>query len=180
MRLSAPTQMRLSRLLRPDPFSSALARLIAATFSDDAFTLVAVENDGLRSRLLERAEVELANLHCRIVRASAKPDDELSLHDLLQQLSRQVTAGDTHRDALERIHRLLTEPGADCNRVVLLIDHAQRLSSSALRFLQLTSRSGPVLKIVLTCGTPAGAEFGAPELRVLQAGSTCIRIGGDA
>jgi type II secretory pathway predicted ATPase ExeA len=166
-----------SRLLRPDPYSSAMARLIAAAFSDDAFILVWDEHDGARSQLLRRAAAELADLRCRVIRASAKAAEELSLSDLLGQVSEQAAAGDGSCDLLERTHRLLTEVGPQLDRVLFMIDDADRLSSSALRFLQLTSRSGPRLRVVLA-STPAGAaQPAAPEFKLLAAQSQRISIG---
>jgi hypothetical protein len=164
-----------SRLLRPDPFSSALARLIAAAFSDDAFILVLAE-DAARLRLLGRAAAELCKLRCRVVRASAQPAQELSVGDLVRQVSDQAVAGEGTGDLLERSHRLLTELDAHWDRVLLLIDHAQSLSSSAVRLLQLTSRSGPNLRVVLAT-TPAGAAHPiAPELSLLSARSLRITL----
>src|SRR4051812_31323204 len=128
-----------SRLLRPDPYNSALAGLIAAAFSDDAFIVVLGEDDRRRSQLLGRAAAELAHLRCRVVRASADLAAELSLDDLVGQVSAQAALG-TPGDLLERAHRLLTEVDPSLDRVLLLIEHADRLSSSALRFLQLTTR----------------------------------------
>ncbi len=166
-----------SRLLQPNPYSSAMARLIAAAFSDDAFILVWDEHDEARSQLLRRAAAELADLRCRIVRTSANVGEELSVADLVAQVSEQVAGCDGKADLLERTHRLLTEVDAQLDRVLLLIDHADRLSSSALRFLQLTCRSGPKLRVVLA-STPSGAaQPAAPEFNLLAARSVRIGVG---
>jgi len=154
-----------------------MARLIAATFSDDAFIMLWDEHDRPRSQLLGRAAAELADLRCRILRVSAKAAEELTVADLLSQVSDQAAAGAASGDLLERTHRLLTEVDAQLDRVLLLIDHADRLSSSAVRFLQLTSRSGPKLRVVLA-STPTGAAHpAAPELKVLAARSLKISVG---
>jgi type II secretory pathway predicted ATPase ExeA len=154
-----------------------MARLIAAAFSDDAFILVWDEHDAAGSQLLRRAAAELGDLRCRVVRASASAGEELSVADLLAQVSEQVTAADGSGDLLERTHRLLTEVDARLDRILLLIDHADRLSSSAVRFLQLTSRSGPKLRVVLA-STPTGAtQPAAPEFNLLAARSVRIGVG---
>ena len=172
----SPIEMRF-RLLRPGPYSSALARLIAAAFDDDAFILVLGEHDGSRLQLLARVAAEVANLRCRVVRASTKPPEELSLESLLRQLADQAVSGDGTGDLLERSHRVLTEVDAKWDRVLLLIDHGDRLSPSALRFLQLTSRSGPKLRVVLA-STPTGAAHpSAPEFKLLSARSLTISLG---
>ena len=93
------------------------------------------------------------------------------------QVSEQAAGCDGTGDLLERTHRLLTEVDAQLDRVLLLIDHADRLSSSALRFLQLTSRSGPKLRVVLA-STPSGAARpAAPEFNLLAARSVRIGVG---
>jgi hypothetical protein len=171
------TEMRRSRLLRPDPFGSALARLIAAPFSDDAFTFLIEEEEVTRLQLLQRAKAELDELRCRTLRASCPGSSELRLHDLVSQLCKYPVRGDVRGDELERSHRLLTEVDPSCDRVVLIVDGAQLLSSSALRFLQLTSRSGPHLRIVLASTATGAANPVAPEFSLLQARSARIRLG---
>src|SRR5690348_8689081 len=104
-----------SRLLPPDPLSSALARLIAAVFEDEPFIVVFGGHDAARLQLLARAADELANLGCRVLCASAQPPDELGLDALVQQISDQSAPG----DLLERSHLLLTEGDEQTERVVL-------------------------------------------------------------
>jgi hypothetical protein len=110
------------------------------------------------------------------VQAQAKAPDELSLHHLVVQISHQSTSDLRSLDALERSHRLLTEADACCERIILLIDQADLLTPPAVRFLQLTSRSGPSLRVVLA-STPAGAAHPtAAEFSVVSGRSVIIRM----
>jgi type II secretory pathway predicted ATPase ExeA len=167
----------LSRLIRPHPYSAALGRLIAAAFGEDPFVLVVGEDEALLSQLLARAAAELATVRCRVARISARSAEGLSLHDLVLAVSAELDPGAVAGDVLERTHRLLTETDEACDRAVLLIDHAAQLSSSALRFLSLMSRSGPNLRVLLASTSATLAGPVAPEFSLLQARSPCIRIG---
>ena len=140
------------------------------------FVLLLGEQEAALRQVLNRAATELAALRRRVVHVSAKEPAELSLHDMVLQLSEQVDPEIAQGDVLERSHRLLTEADASCDRIILLISHAHLLTSSALRFLQLTCRSGPSLNVVLA-STPSGAAKPvAPEFAVIQARSTRIEL----
>ena len=168
--------MRLLRLLRPDPYSSAVARLIAAVLADDGYIMV-LGQEPARLQVLVRVSSELASLRCRVVRVAANEPDELSLHDFVQQLSGQLGSHAGPGDTLERIHRYLTEADASCERIALLIDNAHLLQASTLRFIQLTCRSGPNLRVVLASNEHVAANPCTPEFSLLQArSSTCISL----
>src|SRR5206468_3729385 len=110
------TAMRLSRLLRPDHYGSAVARLIAAVFTEDGFIMVTGQEPA-RLQLLDRAVSELASLRCRVVRVAVNEPNELSLHDFVQQVSGQLGSHAGPGDTLERTHRYLTEADANCERI---------------------------------------------------------------
>jgi type II secretory pathway predicted ATPase ExeA len=168
--------MRLSRLLRPGHYGSAVARLIAAVFTEDGFIMV-LGQEPARLQVLDRAVSELASLRCRVVRVAANEPHQLSLHDFVQQLSGQLGSHAGPGDTLERTHRYLTEADASCECIALLIDNAHLLQASALRFIQLTCRSGPNLRVVLASNGEAAANLCTPEFSLLHArSSTCISV----
>jgi type II secretory pathway predicted ATPase ExeA len=167
--------MCLSRLLRPNHYGSAVARVIAGVFTEDGFVLVTGQ-EPVRRQVLDRAASELADLRCRVVRVAVNKPDELSLHDFVQQLSGQL-GSHAGGDTLEQIHRYVTETDASCDRIALLIDNAHLLQASALRFVQLTCRSGPNLRVVLASNGNPAANLCTPEFSLLQArSSTCISV----
>ncbi len=126
-------------------------------------------------QVLDRVASELAQLRCRVVRVAARAADGFSLHDLVAQLTQQLGSDAEPGDTLERNHRRLTEADVSCDRIALLIDRAHLLDASALRFLQLTCRSGPALRVVLASHAVGPASV--PEFTLLQAGSSaCIDL----
>jgi len=169
--------VRLLTLLRSDPQARAIGRLIAAVSTGDQ-CIVLTGDDPARREVLDRIAHELASLRCRVVRVAANEADEFSLQDFVQQLSGQLGSDGGTEDTLERVHRYLTEVDAGCDRIVLLIDHAHRLQSPGLRFLQLTCRSSPNLRVVLASKSGDTAIPCATEFRLLQARSEiCISLG---
>jgi type II secretory pathway predicted ATPase ExeA len=172
--------MRFLRLRRPYPYGAAIGRLIAGVFTDDDY-IVLVGDDDARCRVLDRLASELVSLRCRVVRITATGPGELSLQEFVGQLSQQLGSDAGAGDTLERIHRHLTEVDASCDRIALLIERAHLLQASALRFVQLTSRCSPNLRIVLASDGPAAASLSAPELSLLQTRSSiCVRLGSPA
>ncbi len=167
--------MRLARLFRSDSYSCAVARLIAAVFTGEGFVFLVGEADIARVQVLDRVASELAELRCRVVRVAAREADELSLHSFVAQLTQQLGSNAEPGDPLERNHRRLTEADASCDRIALLIDRAHLLDASALRFIQLTCRSGPALRVVLA--SKAAGPASVPEFTLLQTRSSpCIDL----
>lgn len=168
--------MRLQKLFAPDARRAALARLLAAVLATDDFVFLLGNSETMRAAILEQAATELVQLRCRALYVSAEPAP-LSLPALLQQILRHPYAAHTSGDELERSHRCLTEKTEDCDRVALLIDRAERLEANALRYIQLTARASPVLRVVFAgdpdiADRPPQSEF----LYFRAKPSICIRL----
>ena len=105
----------------------------------------------------ELGTTELGRGHTRIVRVTA-PDQgeaglgELGLAELVSQTaghkpSQPAAARARTDDDVERGHRTLTELDDSCDRILLMIEGAQRLQPAALRYIQQACWIAPHLRV---------------------------------
>jgi len=124
----------------------ALRRIVHQVLAGGDAVLAA--DAGARA-LLDEAAAELAGLRCRVLRASAGAPGGLSLSGVIAQITARPDL-DAHDDeVLERGFQALTVLDAECDWIVLLVNDAQALQRTALRYLQFTCRAAPMLRLVL-------------------------------
>lgn len=142
----------------------AAARLVEAVSRGDG--VVSFEDEAVRGRtaVLDRAAAELAASRVRVIRVAAPPSGRLGLPELVAQIAGQADPGALSDGDVELAFQALTEPDEGCPWIALLVDQAECLQPSALRYIQLTCRAVPELRVVLA-GEPGfldmldGEEF---------------------
>lgn len=125
----------------------ALDRLLDAILAGDDVTLFIKSDDG--HRLLDAAAECLGALRCRVFRAEGTLPEGLSLPVLMKQALGQPAPGVQDDEFLKLGFQALTTLDAACDRIVLLINDANTLRPSALRYIQLACRAGTNLQLVL-------------------------------
>ncbi len=160
----------------PLPEPEALHRIVHQVLAGGDAVVAA--DVGARA-LLDEAAKELAGLRCRVLRVSAEAPGGLSLSGVMAQITARPDL-DAHDDeVLERGFQVLTVLDAECDWIVLLVNDAQALQRTALRYLQFTCRAAPMLRLVLA------GEQGLPDvmeedemafLRTRLAASPLIRV----
>lgn len=152
------------------PFSfgpvRASADLVAAVVSRDECAMLVGAADATAA-VLDRVGRELPRHRVRCVRVSSPPAGVLALSGLVAQVAGRSDAGALTDADLEAGFLALTDPGEGYDRVALLVEGAQVLSASALRYLQLVCRSGPRLRLVFA---------GAPGLDAVLSGGEFARL----
>lgn len=131
----------------PKQQPDALDRLLDAILGGDDVTLFIRSDDG--HRLLDAAAECLGTLRCRVFRAKGTLPEGLSLPVLMRQAFGQPSPGVQDDEFLKLGFQALTTLDAACDRVVLLINDANTLRPSALRYIQLACRAGTNLQLVL-------------------------------
>ena len=110
--------------------------------------------------LLDAVADALARRRCRVLRASALAPGGLSLSGLMAQITERPDINGHDDEVLELGFQALTVADADNEAVALLIEGGEMLHRTALRYLQFTCRSAPVLRLVLA------GQTGMPDLHV--------------
>ena len=93
----------------------------------------------------------LADGRLRVLRCAAAGQGGLSLSGLLAQVTGRADLGGHDDEVLQRGFEALTTPGEGFEAVVLLVDGAEALQRSALRYLQFVARTAPGPRLVLAC-----------------------------
>lgn len=152
----------------------AAAKLVEAVTGGDG--AVSYEDEAIcgRTAVLDRAAAELAAARVHVIRVSAPASGSLGLPELVAQVAGQADPGALSDGDVELAFQALTEPDEGCPWIALLVDDAERLQPSALRYIQLTCRSVPELRLVLA-GEPGfprlldGDEFAPLRERLARA-----------
>lgn len=110
---------------------------------------------GAPPAMLDDVAAQLAASRNRVLRPPAL--EVLTLPGLLAELAAQVPDPTLAAPDLERGFELLTDPGPDHQRIVLMLDRAGALDPAALRYIQFAAQGAP-LRLVFADG---------PELREL-------------
>ncbi|MGI8624488.1 MAG: hypothetical protein ACR2NB_13645 [Solirubrobacteraceae bacterium] len=136
----------------------AAATLVEAVTGGDG--IVSFEDAAVsgRTAVLDRAAAELTGSRVRVLRAAAPASGRLGLPELVAQFAGQADPGVLSDGDVERAFQALTEPDEGCECIALLVDDAECLQHSALRYIQLTCRSVPELRVVLA------GEPGFPDM----------------
>lgn len=119
--------------------------------------------------MLDGIAAKLAAQRSRVLRPVAA--EVLTLPGLLAELVAQ--APDTAPDVattvpdLERGFELLTDPGTDCQRVVLMLDQADALDPAALRYVQFAAHGAP-LRLLFAGGQGLHALLEREEFGLLR------------
>jgi len=131
--------------------------------------------------VLDNVSDVLAERRLRVLRCSASGQGGLSLSGLLAQITGRPDLGSHDDEVLQRGFQALTTHGEDCDGVVLLIEGAQALQRSALRYLQFIGRTTPGPRFVLASegGEPDLYDVGLTFLRTrLAAMPVLVVVGG--
>ncbi len=124
--------------------------------------------------ILDLITTELRSKRVRILHVVAPAHGKLGLTELISQLAgnppSQAVAANVPTDGdVERAHHLLTTLDKGCDHILLLIEGAQSLQPTALRYIQHVSRTTPHLRLALVgADEPAmlrDAEFTALSRR---------------
>jgi len=142
------------------PYALAESGLSNPSLSDDVVAAIVsrgehvVVAEALPRGFMDGTAARLAALRCRVVRPSTL--DHVTLPNLLTQISDDDPERAAGALDLEAGFDLLTRTGPDCDRIVLVLDHADALDPAALRYLCLVARDAP-LRLLFAAG-PALAE----------------------
>ena len=116
---------------------------------------------------------QLGRTHTRILRLAA-PDTGLGLSQLITQLAGHAplpsgTGGmpALSDDDVERAHHLLTELNDDGDGILLLIEGAQNLQPTALRYIQHSCRTAPHLHLAYVGSEALKSLLERPEFAAL-------------
>ena len=119
--------------------------------------------------VLDDVAAQLVVQRSRVLRPPAL--DAMTLPGLLAALVAQTpdTASDTAAAVpdLERGFELLTDPGPDLQRIVLMLDQADALDPAALRYVQFAAHGAP-LRLVFAGGHGLCALLGREEFGLLR------------
>ena len=142
---------------------------------DDVVTALTIRNEhvllpaDVPRAVLDDIAARLAEQHSRVLRPPAP--DVLTLPGLLAELVVQVP--DTAYEAttaapdLERGFELLTDPGPDFQRVILMLDRADALDPAALRYVQFAAHGAP-LRLLFAGGQGLRALLEREEFGLLR------------
>ena len=130
--------------------------------------------------VLDNVSDVLAERRLRVLRCSASGQGGLSLSGLLAQITGRPDLGSHDDEVLQRGFQALTTHGEDCDGVVLLIEGAQALQRSALRYLQFIGRTTPGPRFVLASegGEPDLYDVGLTFLRTRLAAMPVLVVAG--
>lgn len=140
----------------PLPEAEALRRVVDRVLAGG--DVVVSGGNGVRA-LLDAAAEALSRQGCRVLRASADAAGGLSLSGLMAQITDRPDIDGHDDEVLELGFQALTVPDAGCEAIALLVEGAEALQRTALRYLQFTCRSAPALRFVLA------GEAGMPDLQ---------------
>ena len=142
--------------------AQAAARVMSAVAHGDECVSLLCRPGLSAAAVLDEAENELSRHGLRCIRVYGPASGGLTLRDLVAQIVARADPDALTDDDLKAGFTTLTEPGAGCDRVVLLVTEAHNLLPSAMRYVQLACRSGPKLRIALA-GQPSLAAVLAQD-----------------
>lgn len=131
------------RLFQGDPLCSDI---VGAIVTRNEHVLLP---DGVSHTVLDDVTARLAGLRSRVFRLSTL--DTVTLPGLLSQVVGHESHVTVTAPDLERGFEMLTDIGADFDRVVLVLDRADALEPAALRYIQFATREFP-LRLVFAGG----------------------------
>jgi len=118
--------------------------------------------------LLVQMERELSGRHIRCIRVYGPSSGGLAPKDLIAQVVGRPDPDALTDDDLKAGFMALTGPRSGYAAVALLVTEAHNLQPSAVRYLQLASRSSPELRIVLVGGASLTSVLAADEFIPLR------------
>lgn len=127
----------------------ATAGLIDAVAHWDECVLLLCLPGVSTAMLLDPAEAELSSHRLRCIRVYGCASGRLALRNLIAQIVGRADPDALTDHDLRAGFVTLTEPGADYDRVVLLVTEAHTLQPSALDYIQLACQSSLRLRVVL-------------------------------
>ena len=163
------TYLNESLLFMPAGQRRAAAEIVAAVNGSAALTMLVGVGGAGKTTVLDRVAADLGSRHVRVVRAAGTLPGGLGLPGLVAQVAGRADPARLQDEDRERAFAALTELDDDVGRIALLIDDAQGLDTSALRYVQLACRSGPMLRVVMTGPPDAPGPLDAEEFAPLRA-----------
>lgn len=149
------------------------AKLVEAVAGGDGVVSLEDEAASGRTAVLDRAAAELAASRVHVIRVAAPASGSLGLPELVAQIAGQADPGALSDGDVELAFQALTEPDEGCRWIALLVDDAECLQPSALRYLQLTCRAVPELRLVLAGEPGFLAVLDGEEFAPLRERLTC-------
>ncbi len=146
---------------------AAVGLMSAVAHGDECVNLLC-EPGASTATLLDVAESELSGHGLRCVRVYGPSSGGLALRDLVAQIVDRADPNALTDHDLKAGFLTLTEPGAGCSRVVLLITEAHNLMPSALHYIQLACRAGPRLRVALAGQRGLAAALAQEEFAPLR------------
>ena len=134
-----------------------VARLVAQVL--DGHDAVVV-GPGDSASFLQDVVPRLEDRGCRVFHVTAPSPGGLGLSALLAEVAGQPDLEAHDDDTLERGFQRLTVPGPGCDRIVLVIDGADRLHDPVFRYLALARKAADELQFVLAGQTDPTARPG--------------------
>lgn len=125
----------------------ALRRVMDQVLGGGHVTVTARESSA--EALLDEAAANLAIQGSRVFRAAATLPSGVSVAWLVAQVTGHLMSKQQGDRVLEQVFRDLTILDATCHRIVLLVTNAEVLQKSTLRYLQLATRAGSALQLVM-------------------------------
>ena len=108
--------------------------LVRAVLADEALIALTGYDRNLRSTVLDRAETQLLQHECRIVRVRAVDGHKLDLKTAMDQV---VGPGPGSADRVERFFNRIALPVGQERHIVLIVEDAQTIGSDLLSYLSL-------------------------------------------
>ncbi len=140
---------------------------------DDVVTALTIRNEhvllpaDVPRAVLDDVAARLATRQNRVLRPPAL--DVLTLPGLLAELVAQAPDATLAAPDLERGFELLTDPGPDYQRIVLMLDRADALDPAALRYVQFAAHGAP-LRLVFAGGRELHGLLEREEFGLLRRG----------
>ena len=147
----------------------AAAGIVAAVNGSDALAMLVGADGAGKTTVLDRVAAELGSRHVRVIRVAGTLPAGLGLLGLVAQVAGRADPAELQDEDRERAFEALTELDDDVGRIALLIDDAQGFDASALRYVQLACRSGPMLRVVMAGPPGALGPLDAEEFAALRA-----------
>ncbi len=126
--------------------------------------------------LLNQAEYELSSYCVRCVRVHGPTSGGLALRDFIAQVLGRADAAALTDHELKAGFLALTEPGANCDLVALLVAEAHSLLPSAVRYIQLACRSSPKLRVVLAGHPDLATALASDEFAYLRQATRVLEL----
>ena len=155
-------------LFMPTSQREAAAAIVAAVAGPHALTTFVGVGGAGKTTVLRRVAADLVSQRVRVIQVSDESAGGLGLTGLVSQVGGQADPAASLDEKRERAFEALTELDDDVERIALLVDDAQRLDPSALRYIQLACRSSPMLRVVLARSPDALGPLDSEEFAPLR------------